>query len=97
MIRKDLKNFDEVAYFLKSERLTLYTSVVNGVKECLENDIDELLLAEFNLLDENIVFKIDMVKKDWVDSLSLALAFFEETEEYEKCVEIKDLITQLDE
>ncbi len=96
MIRKDLKNFDEVAYFLKTERLILYNSVVNGVKDCIKNDIDSLLLAEFNLIDENIVFKIDMVKKDWLDSLSLALKFFEEVEDYEKCIEVSELITKLD-
>lgn len=95
MFKKVFRNFDEVAYFLREERFQLYTLIVDRITDCVITGGEYVLVAEFLLTDEDMVFKIEMTKSDWFESLHLALYFFEGIEEYEKCVEIRELIDEI--
>ena len=95
MFKKSFRKFDEVAQFLREERFQLYTLIVNKITDCMITGKTTTLVAEFLITDEGVTFKIEMKKEEWYESLHLALNYFEETEEYEKCSEIKKLIKDL--
>ena len=95
MIKKVFKNFGEVSNFLREERFDLYTLIISKIGDCLITGCENTLIAEFFLTDDEIIFKIEMDKKHWHETLNLALNYFEDVEEYEKCREITNLITEL--
>ena len=95
MLKDVFKNFEEVNIFLVKEKYTVYTLIIDGIKECLSLNSNYICIAEFLITDENIIFKVEMTEDDWYESLHLALYYFENIEEYEKCVEIRNLIDVL--
>lgn len=95
MLKDVFKNFDEVNIFLIEEKYLVYTLIIDGIRECINNGSTYMCIAEFLLTEEDIVFKVEMTKNDWYESLHLALYYFENIEEYERCSEINDLINEL--
>lgn len=95
MLKEVFRNFEEVNIFLVEEKYTVYTLIIDGIKECLKTDTNYMCVAEFLITDEDVVFKVEMTEADWYESLHLALYYFEGIEEYERCSEISELISEL--
>lgn len=95
MFKKVLRSYKDVTEFLGENKFELYSLIIDIIKECHANGEMVAQIAEFLLTDEDIVFKIEMKREDWSESIHLALYYFEEIEDYEKCSEIRDLISEI--
>ena len=76
---------------LKSKKPQVYKSLIEGVTEAIKTDKEEIKLCEV----KNSGIFITVEKESWKKSLDSALQFYIDTEEYEECSKIKDLIDKL--
>ena len=76
---------------LKSKKHQVYKSLVDGVTEAIKTNKKEIKLCEVK--NSNIFITVE--KPEWKESLDSALQYYINTEEYEECSKIKDLINKL--
>ena len=76
---------------LKSSKHKVYKSLVDGVTEAIKTDKEEIKLCEV----KNSGIFITVEKQEWKNSLDSALQYYINTEEYEECSKIKNLIDKL--
>ena len=76
---------------LKSKKHQVYKSLVDGVSEAIKNKKKSIKLCEVK--NSNILITIE--KPEWKKSLDSALQYYINTEEYEECSKIKNLIDKL--
>jgi len=76
---------------LKSKKHKVYKSLVDGVTEAIKSDKEEIKLCEVK--NSNIYITVE--KQEWKNSLDSALQYYINTEEYEQCSKIKDLIEKI--
>jgi hypothetical protein len=86
--RIPILSFDEE---LNSKKHQVYKSLIDGVTEAIKSDKKEIKLCEVK--NSNIYITVE--KQKWKSSLDSALQFYINTEEYEKCSKIKNLIDKL--
>ena len=76
---------------LKSSKHQVYKSLVDGVTEAIKTDKKEIKLCEVK--NSNVFITVE--KQEWKNSLDSALQYYIDTEEYEECSKIKNLIDKL--
>jgi hypothetical protein len=76
---------------LGSKKHQVYKSLIDGVTEAIQTDKKEIKLCEVK--NSNIYITVE--KQNWKDSLDSALQFYINTEEYEQCSKIKNLLDKL--
>jgi protein-arginine kinase activator protein McsA len=76
-----------------NNRSKVFKSLVEDIKDALIFDLNFVTIFRYE--KENMHHFL--YKTDWVKSLNKALEYFEEEEEYEECIEIRDLIIILEE
>ena len=76
---------------LKQKQPQVYRSLVEGIAEAIKDKTDEIKLCEVKYANTYLTVH----KDSWSSSLTRALNFYIEKEEYEKCAEIKELIDKL--
>ena len=76
---------------LKTSKHKVYKSLVDGVTEAIKTDKEEIKLCEV----KNSGIYITVGKQEWKNSLDSALQYYIDTEEYEECSKIKNLIDKL--
>ena len=76
---------------LSSKKTQVYRSLVDGVTEAIKNNKKEIKLCEV----KNSGVFITVEKQEWKKSLDSALQFYIDSEEYEECSKIKNLIDKL--
>jgi hypothetical protein len=81
-------SFDEE---LNSKKPQVYKSLVDGVSEAIKSKKKSIKLCEVK--NSNILITIE--RPEWKKSLDSALQYYINTEEYEECSKIKNLIDKL--
>jgi len=81
-------SFDEE---LNSKKPQVYKSLVDGVSEAIKSKKKSIKLCEV----KNSGMYITVEKPEWKKSLDSALQYYINTEEYEECSKIKNLIDKL--
>lgn len=76
---------------LSSKKPQVYKSLIDGVSEAIKSNKKEIKLCEVK--NSNIFITVE--KQNWRSSLDSALQFYIDTEEYEQCSKIKNLINKL--
>ena len=76
---------------LNTKKHQVYKSLIDGVTEAIKTNKEEIKLCEVK--NTNIFITVE--KPEWKDSLDSALQFYINTEEYEECSKIKNLIDKL--
>lgn len=85
----------EVSDFLRKEKLYMYSLIVKSIKEAWKNKILVITIIEFHVTSSKDIIKVDIHENDFKRILSLALDYYEDNEFYEKCLEIKQLISDI--
>ena len=75
----------------KYEKRTMVKSLVENVTEGLKSNLESVNIAEIK--NHNVM--ISVPKTEWKSGLEKAIDYYIETEEYEECSKIKDLINKL--
>ena len=76
---------------LSSKKHQVYKSLIEGVSEAIKSNKKEVKLCEV----KNSNTYITVEKENWKNSLDSALQFYINTEEYEQCSKIKNLLDKL--
>ncbi len=85
----DLGN-QSLSNWIKENKYIIFSEIIRYIRILLESDEDSIQVLLISNLADNIVL---MVKRTEVElSLNLAMEYFMEIEEYEKCAEIRDLM-----
>ena len=75
----------------KYEKRVMVKSLVENVTEGLKSNLESVNIAEIK--NHNVM--ISVPKTEWKSGLEKAIDYYVETEEYEECSKIKDLINKL--
>ena len=75
----------------QSKKRTMMKSLVENVTEGLKSNLESVNIAEIK--NHNVM--ISVPKTEWKSGLEKAIDYYVETEEYEECSKIKDLINKL--
>ena len=75
----------------KYEKRTMVKSLVENVTEGLKSNLESVNIAEIK--NHNVM--ISVPKTEWKSGLEKAIDYYVETEEYEECSKIKNLINKL--
>lgn len=70
----------------------IYDSLIEDIKDALIFDLTFVTIFRY----EKEEMHHFLYKKDWINSLSSALDYYEYFENYEECIEIRDLITVIE-
>ena len=83
--------------FNQNKRGCVYKSLIEGVNEGINLNLKTIKLAEIKVggLYQRENLQLMLPKEEWVPSLEKALIFFENSEEYECCSKIQNLIKKL--
>lgn len=85
----DLGN-QSVSTWIKENKYIIFSEILRYVRILLEGDEDSIQILLISNLADNIIL---IGKRDELDlTLNLAMEYFMEIEEYEKCAEIRDLM-----
>ena len=76
---------------LSSKKPQVYKSLIDGVTEAIKTNKEIVKLCEVK--NTNIFITVE--KPEWKNSLDSALQYYINTEEYEECSKIKNLINKL--
>ena len=75
----------------KYEKRVMVKSLVENVTKGLKSNLESVNIAEIK--NHNVM--ISVPKTEWKAGLEKAIDYYVETEEYEECSKIKDLINKL--
>ena len=75
----------------KYEKRVMVKSLVENVTEGLKSNLESVNIAEIK--NHNVM--ISVPKTEWKSGLEKAIDYYVETEEYEECSKIKNLIEKL--
>lgn len=92
---KEFETEDEYQVFLETEREWLYNIIVNSIAYSIELNLDEADIFEARINELSSAIFMSSSRKEWKRSLSLALNWFSGDEQYERCVEIQNLLSKL--
>jgi|AACY02.14.fsa_nt_gi hypothetical protein len=96
MIEKSVKNKDELNDFLRDEKELFFTNLIICIQSAWEVGDSAVDIATFHIEETSTVMDIVITSDDWLESLNLALFYFENVENYEYCEEIKQTISKID-
>ena len=76
---------------LKQKKPQVYKSLIEGITEAFENKTNEIKLCEVKYANTYLTVH----KDSWSESLTKAMDYYINKEEYEECSKIKKLIDKL--
>jgi hypothetical protein len=84
--------FDDASNKVKYQKM-LYSSILDGVEQTLENGKPSFIMARVN--DGKNVKDVSILKESFKTNLQTVLNFYEQVEEYEQCSRTVKLINQI--
>jgi hypothetical protein len=84
--------FNDAANKVKYQKM-LYSSILDGVEQTLENGKPSFVMARVS--DGKNVKDVSILKESFKSNLETVLDFYEQVEEYEKCSRTVNLIKQI--
>jgi hypothetical protein len=92
-INLEFDSYEDVVAFLFNQKKMLFIETFNEIKECIKNGSDVANAANFYINETSVIINVE--KQDWSTHLETSLVFFENIEDYEICIEIKELLNTL--
>ena len=84
--------FNDAANKIKYQKM-LYSSILDGVEQTLENGKPSFIMARVS--DGKNVKDVSILKESFKSNLETVLDFYEQVEEYEQCSRTVNLIKQI--
>lgn len=97
MLNLKFKDSSECAEYLfgsgRNDTL-IYTNMYESIRDGFDTDSDKVIFAKVEF-DEEPDIEMKLSKADWGYNLNACLNFFESTENYEMCSNIKQLMVDM--
>jgi len=84
--------FEDTENKVKYQKI-LYSSIIDGVEQSLQNGKPSFVMARVN--DGKKLKDVEILKDSFKSNLETVLDFYEQVEEYEKCSKTLNLINQI--
>lgn len=84
--------FEDTENKIKYQKM-LYSSIVDGVEQSLQNGKQSFVMARVD--DGKNVRDVEILKSSFKSNLETVLDFYEQAEEYEKCSKTLNLLNQI--
>ena len=92
---KDKEEFDDFFFGPNAEKDRIYDAIVDQIEESIELNGESALFAEVVIKGDPLMIYLTLPHYNWLDSLQNALKYYEEREDYEKCIDIVSIIKKL--
>ena len=92
-INLEFDSYEDIVSFLYNQKRMLFIETFNEIKKCVKNNSDVVNVANFYINESAVIINVE--KKDWTTHLETSLIFFEDIEDYEICLEIKEFLNTL--
>lgn len=94
---KDFKAMENFFYGPDADRDFIYKNIHKSIERAILNDLDEVLVC--NVTFDSGEESIDMTvhKEEYSNSLGHVLKWYEDTDQFEKCIHIQTLKNRIDE
>lgn len=89
---KHSSEFEDFFFGPYAEKEKIYDSLVDQIKDALEHGEGSALFAEVIFEDDPIIIYLELPRRNWLDSLTNALRFYEQNDLFEKCIDITKII-----
>jgi hypothetical protein len=86
---------EDAKEFLKKNKWLINSLIVEGVRKCLDESLDELLIFRIINPIDGYILSSEIKKDEWVNSLKKSLEFYESIEEYEMCNKIALMMEEI--
>ena len=93
VIERSFPDIDAFHDFIALERGWMFDNIVQAIKNRNTHKVVDIFKAMIE--DRNTLISVQTSDYEWKQTLKLALEYYINTEEYEKCVEVKDLLLSL--
>lgn len=95
MLKIRVDSHDDISAFLRDEKDVFFEAIIEAISDGWVEKLDRVPVAEFVITDSDSILSIDIEEEDWNESLYLALYHFESAEDYERCIELQNLIDDI--
>jgi hypothetical protein len=92
-INLEFDSYEDIIAFLYNQKRMLFIETFNVIKECIKDGTDVANAANFYINESAVIINVE--REDWPSHLETSLIFFENIEDYEICIEIKELLNTL--
>lgn len=92
-INLKFESYEDIINFIKNEKDLLFTEILKEIKKSIKDNKEIAKVA--NLIYNDTIIEINVDKVDWLEHLNVSIRYFESIEDYETCIEIKDLLKVL--
>jgi hypothetical protein len=93
--QKSFLTRDDLQNFIDKEKEWMYTRIVDAIEAAYKAGQLEAHIFEAKIEETMSVISMNSEIQEWENSLTLAMKWFEQTEQYEKCAKILKLITNV--
>lgn len=93
--QKFFETKEEFQTFVENEREWMYTRIVEAIEHAFKSGQIEAHIFEARIEETMSVIAMNSELEEWETSLSLAMKWYEEQEQYEKCAKILKLIKEI--
>jgi hypothetical protein len=95
MLNINVRTYEELEHWLRTEKTQMYNEMVNEIEHCWENGLGVAKIARANL-DNGTKVRIDLGEDEFVFTLDKCLEYFEEVEMYESCSRVIKIKEEID-
>jgi protein-arginine kinase activator protein McsA len=81
--------------FIDAEKAWMYNRIVEAITESFKSGKNIANILEAKIENTMSLITVNSDMNEWVESLNLAMEWYVSEENYEKCVEIRDLIKSI--
>jgi hypothetical protein len=93
---KNREEFEEFFFGPNSEKEMIFDCIVNQIEGALLENKKNATFAEIKFDGDPELVILELPKGNWLDSLNNALAFYEKSDLFEKCITVSNIIKKLD-
>ena len=95
MFRETYYSVDDFNLFLKENKTLFFDTLINSIKENINNDEIIKKIADIEIIKEDCILDISIDKTDCSETLELAKEHYIKMEQYEKCIDIDNIDNKL--
>jgi hypothetical protein len=95
MFKKSFRNTEEFNSYLENNKTEFFDVIIDNIKKCIEDDLLIVKIADIELTEEDHRVNVSIEIESCSDTIELAKEHYIKTEQYEKCVELDDIIKKL--
>jgi hypothetical protein len=93
--KKTFSTREDFKKFIEEEKEWMYDRIIQSIKYAHKYHLVEAKVLEASIENTMTVIEMNSYTEDWIESLNLAISWYESREKYEECSEVLKLIQSI--